>query len=50
MLKINGFTETQLISLLRLAIDLAGDGACNPWTKEEEESLREYLDYLEVHI
>lgn len=43
-------TRKQAIGYLRLAIDLAGDGACNPWTKEEEESLREYLDYLEVHI
>lgn len=50
MLKINGFSELQLIDLLRLAIDLAGDGGCNPWTNLEETSIREYLDYLELHI
>ena len=32
MVEINGFSETQLINLFRLAIDLAGDGGCSPWT------------------
>lgn len=50
MLKINGLSELQLIDLLRTAIELAGDGGCNPWTHEEETSMREYLDYLEVHM
>ena len=50
MVRINDFSESQLINLLRLAIDLAGDGGCNPWTHEEEISMREYLDYLESHI
>ena len=26
MMEINGFSESQLINLLRIAIDLAGDG------------------------
>lgn len=50
MIKINGFSESQLIGLLRIAIELAGDGGCNPWTHEEEVSMQEYLDYLESHM
>ena len=50
MMEINGFSELQLIDLLRTAIELAGDGGCNPWTNLEEKALREYLDYLELHI
>lgn len=50
MMEINGFSESQLIGLLRIAIELAGDGGCNPWTNIEEVSMREYLDYLESHI
>jgi hypothetical protein len=50
MMEINGFSESKLINLLRLAIDLAGDGGCNPWTHEEETSMREYLDYLEARM
>lgn len=49
-MEINGFSESQLISLLRIAIELAGDGGCNPWTNLEEKSMREYLNYLESHI
>jgi len=47
MMEINGFSELQLIGLLRIAIELAGDGGCNPWTNLEETTMREYLDYLE---
>lgn len=50
MKDINGFSELQLINLLRLAIDIAGDGGCHPWTDLEEISMREYLGYLESHI
>lgn len=50
MLEINGFSELQLIGLLRIAIELAGDGGCNPWTHEEEKTMREYLDYLESRM
>lgn len=50
MMEINGFSESQLIGLLRIAIELAGDGGCNPWTHEEEVSMREYLDYLESRM
>lgn len=50
MIEINGFSESQLIGLLRLAIELAGDGGYNPWTLEEEVSMREYLDYLEARM
>ena len=32
MVEMNGFSESQLISLLRLAIDLAGAGGCSSWT------------------
>ena len=48
--EINGFSESQIIGLLRIAIELAGDGGCNPWTLEEEVSMREYLDYLETRM
>lgn len=50
MMEINGFSESQLIGLLRLAIELVGDGGYNPWTHEEEVSMREYLDYLEARM
>ena len=36
MMEINGFSESQSIGLLRLAIDLAGDCGCHPWTDLEE--------------
>lgn len=48
MIEINGFSESQLINLLRLAIDLAGDGGFSPWTDVEEKTMKEYLDYLET--
>lgn len=50
MVEINGFSESQLINLLRLAIDLAGDGGCSPWTDIEEKTMKEYLDYLESRV
>ena len=50
MMEINGFSESELINLLRLAIDLAGDGGCHPWTDLEEISMREYLGYLESRM
>ena len=50
MMEINGFSESQLIGLLRLAIELAGDGGFSPWTNLEEKTMREYLDYLESHM
>lgn len=50
MMEINGFSESQLINLLRLAIDLAGDGSCSPWTDIEEKAMKEYLDYLESRV
>lgn len=50
MLKINGFTEEQIISMLRLAIDLAGDGGPAAFDTDEEDSMREYLSYLESNI
>ena len=50
MMEINGFSESQLIGLLRIAIELAGDGGCNPGTNLEEKTMREYLDYLESHM
>lgn len=43
-------TRKQAIGCLRLAVDLSGDGGCNPWTHEEEVSMGEYLDYLESHM
>ena len=49
-MEINGFSESQIIGLLRIAIELAGDGGCNPWTSLEETTMREYLDYLESHM
>lgn len=50
MMEINGFSETQIIGLLRLAIELAGDGGFSPWTNLEEKTMREYLDYLESRM
>ena len=50
MVEINGFSESQLIGLLRLAIDLAGDGGCSPWTDIEEKTMKEYLDHLESRM
>lgn len=50
MMEINGFSEIQIIGLLRLAIELAGDGGFSPWTNLEEKTMREYLDYLESHM
>ena len=50
MMEMNGFSELQLINLLRLAIDLAGDGGCSPWTDVEEKTMKEYLDYLESRM
>lgn len=49
-MEINGFSELQLIGLLRLAIELAGDGGFSPWTNLEEKTMREYLDYLESRM
>ena len=49
-MEINGFSEIQIIGLLRLAIELAGDGGFSPWTNLEEKTMREYLDYLESHM
>lgn len=49
-MEINGFSESQIIGLLRIAIELAGDGGCNPWTNLEETAMREYLDYLESRM
>ena len=50
MMEINGFSESQIIGLLRLAIELAGDGGFSPWTNLEEKTMREYLDYLESRM
>lgn len=47
MVTINEFSESQLIGLLRIAIELAGNCGVNLWTYEEEVSMQEYLDYLE---
>ena len=49
MMEINGFSEIQIIGLLRLAIELAGDGGFSPWTNLEEKTMREYLDYLPLY-
>ena len=50
MLKINGFTEEQIINKLYLAIDLAGDGGPAAFDTDEENSMREYLSYLKSNI
>ena len=47
-MEINGFSESQLISLLRLAIDLAGDGGCSPWTDIEEKTMKAYFLKLKI--
>ena len=48
MMEINGFSESQLINLLRLAIDLAGDGVLGRIQKKK--TLKEYLDHLESRM
>jgi hypothetical protein len=50
MLKINGFTEEQIINKLYLAIDLAGDGGPAAFNTEEYNAMQEYLSYLESNI
>ena len=50
MKKINGFTEADIITSLRLVIDLAGDGGCSPWRDGEYEACIEYLDELKSRL
>ncbi len=49
-MNINGFSEEKVISLLRLGLDLAGDGGISPWNDGEYEACREYLDMLESKL
>ena len=48
MKKINGFTEADIISSLRMGVELAGDGGCSPWENGEYEACMKYLDELEA--
>ena len=50
MLKINEFPEEQVINMLYLAIDLAGDGGPSAFTSNEYDAMRGYLSYLEFNI
>ena len=50
MLKINEFPEEQVINMLYLAIDLAGDGGPSAFNTEEYDAMRGYLSYLESNI
>lgn len=50
MLKINGFTEEQIINKLYLAIDLAGDGGPAAFNTDEYNAMHEYLSHLESKI
>lgn len=40
-------TQEKIISLLRIAIELAGDGGPRPFTDEEETAMYNFLDRLE---
>ena len=50
MIEINGFTEADIISSLRMGVELAGDGGCSPWAKGEYEACMKYLDELESRL
>ena len=50
MIKINGFTEAEIIRLLRMGLELAGDGGISPWNDGEYEACMKYLDELESKL
>ena len=40
-------TRIEIINLLRLAVDLAGDGGPAPFTREECDEINNFLNQLE---
>ena len=50
MAKINGFSEKEIINLLRWGIEVAGDGGMSPWNDGEYEACVEYLNELESKL
>jgi len=40
-------TRIEIINLLRLAVDLAGDGGNDPFTEKERKIMYDFLDELE---
>ena len=40
-------TRIEIINLLRLAVDLAGDGGPDPFTQKERIIMNDFLDELE---
>ena len=50
MVKINGFSEGEIINLLRIGIELAGDGGISPLDDGEYEACVEYLNELESNL
>ena len=50
MVNINGFTEAEIIRLLRMGLELAGDGGISPWNDDEYEACVEYLNELESRL
>lgn len=50
MVNINGFTEAEIIRLLRMGLELAGDGGISPWNDGEYEACVEYLNELESRL
>lgn len=51
MANINGFTkEAEIIRLLRMGLELAGDGGISPWNDGEYEACVEYLNELESRL
>jgi hypothetical protein len=40
-------TRIEIINLLRLAVDLAGDGGPDPFTQKERKIMNDFLDKLE---
>lgn len=40
-------TRIEIINLLRLAVDLAGDGGPSPFTREEYNEMNNFLNQLE---
>ena len=43
-------TDTTIINMLRMAIDLAGDGGPTPFSDEEYEEMNKFLDKIENEV
>ena len=50
MANINGVKEAEIIRLLRMGLELAGDGGISPWNDGEYEACVVYLNELESRL